>query len=724
MKEGVYVVFKLLNISYKKKMDIEKINDFVNCYSDVLHLDDELRQNIKVLIQNLVKKYSGLEKCVDIRQYDLSTHIIDPSNQNYGLEDFFLNRLMNNIITIKQNNNINHKGHYIPQFFLVELNDEKIDKQVNLKGYSEAELQVIKENARKKVIRHEIEHGLQATFLESSLEHYSQSYHKKMVKGLSRIRGGKYINQIRQTKPKTYNDREVVTKGFGTSYKNDEILIETFNETESIDMTGSRMVQRTQRYEGGNSFPVFNDESSNWEITNYGYMLKILLGKSETFEGMYFNPKKIMKIFNQRYGDIIKDAYKEMYKNQYGAVHITDFPIDILQKVMTNIRKTNSESEHLKLNAVLAKCLQRKIAITKEFDSIDDIKQQIEEFKEFVITNDDKEKNAGLEHNQIIAKIENSLVISRKCSNPDKLKEFWINGVKDNYDEYVEESYWERGLALLAEWQIGDKEVNSTISAISDNMKKKYNVVADFTANKGRVERGLHFHHLDVKGITIDKLAMFCIQNEDMDFNELNSLNVCIQKLGNTIQTNEDIEKLEFIKEKFNYICEVKKKTAIQTLKRAYRDKVQRMQQQKEKIIAIESLRDFLPESMLEVTQGEQIIAEQDIRIYDEMDNIFVLSQTEMSENLTNKYTQIQQSASRIKGMLTTMKISDEADGWKIDGEWTDEHDSNAFIADVEENISQKATISGINQETQYIKSKKRDKNKSEIGIARDEEWD
>jgi len=36
-------------------MDIEKINDFVNVYSDVLQLNDELRQNIKDLIQNLVK---------------------------------------------------------------------------------------------------------------------------------------------------------------------------------------------------------------------------------------------------------------------------------------------------------------------------------------------------------------------------------------------------------------------------------------------------------------------------------------------------------------------------------------------------------------------------------------------------------------------------------------------------------------------------------------------
>ena len=39
-------------------MDIEKINDFVNVYSGVLQLDDELRQNIQELIQNLVKKYS------------------------------------------------------------------------------------------------------------------------------------------------------------------------------------------------------------------------------------------------------------------------------------------------------------------------------------------------------------------------------------------------------------------------------------------------------------------------------------------------------------------------------------------------------------------------------------------------------------------------------------------------------------------------------------------
>ena len=65
------------------------------------------------------------------------------------------------------------------------------------------------------------------------------------------------------------------------------------------------------------------------------------------------------------------------------------------------------------------------------------------------------------------------------------------------------------------------------------------------------------------------------------------------------------------------------------------------------------------------------------------------------------------------------------------DIEWDDDSDRDddnsfigSFLEDVEENISQRATISGINQETQYIKSKTKDRSEHDIGIARDEEWD
>lgn len=61
---------------------------------------------------------------------------------------------------------------------------------------------------------------------------------------------------------------------------------------------------------------------------------------------------------------------------------------------------------------------------------------------------------------------------------------------------------------------------------------------------------------------------------------------------------------------------------------------------------------------------------------------------------------------------------------WDDDSDRDDDDDSfmGSFIEDVEENISQRATISGINQETQYIKSKTRNRSEPETGIARDEE--
>ena len=46
----------------------------------------------------------------------------------------------------------------------------------------------------------------------------------------------------------------------------------------------------------------------------------------------------------------------------------------------------------------------------------------------------------------------------------------------------------------------------------------------------------------------------------------------------------------------------------------------------------------------------------------------------------------------------------------------------NSVIENVEDSITQKATISGINQETQYVKSKTRERSEIETGITRDEE--
>lgn len=68
-------------------MSNEKVNKFIDVYSDELGLDDEIRQYLKELIPNLVLKYEGTN--VDIKRDNLSTYIINPNNENYCLEDFF-----------------------------------------------------------------------------------------------------------------------------------------------------------------------------------------------------------------------------------------------------------------------------------------------------------------------------------------------------------------------------------------------------------------------------------------------------------------------------------------------------------------------------------------------------------------------------------------------------------------------------------------------------------
>lgn len=129
--------------------------------------------------------------------------------------------------------------------------------------------------------------------------------------------------------------------------------------------------------------------------------------------------------------------------------------------------------------------------------------------------------------------------------------------------------------------------------------------------------------------------------------------------------------------------------------------------------------------------------------------SVLIRSKGEMEESDITEYIEsIKQTIIILRQLEPQLRenqeITDELEiaekemqqGTKVDAaewddiEWDDDFDRENgddsfrfFIADVEENISQKATISGINQETQYIKSKKRDRNKSEIGIARDEEW-
>ena len=49
-------------------MNKEKINDFIDVYSQELNLTEEIKQNLKELISNLVLKYQNAAKVVNIQK--------------------------------------------------------------------------------------------------------------------------------------------------------------------------------------------------------------------------------------------------------------------------------------------------------------------------------------------------------------------------------------------------------------------------------------------------------------------------------------------------------------------------------------------------------------------------------------------------------------------------------------------------------------------------------
>lgn len=111
-----------------------------------------------------------------------------------------MNRLFHNVVQVKMEESLgNHtKGHYVASSKMIELDNSKINSQIKFLGYSKKELQKIKAIARKKVIMHEFEHGMQAIFSVGKLSNQSEIMRQNIVKKLLEIDDGRYTEEIKQ----------------------------------------------------------------------------------------------------------------------------------------------------------------------------------------------------------------------------------------------------------------------------------------------------------------------------------------------------------------------------------------------------------------------------------------------------------------------------------------------------------------------------------------------
>lgn len=215
---------------------------------------------------------------------------------------FFLNRLINNIRTYSLDTKLDlsgNKGNYISSYQTLDLRSkESIRRMISkvLKGKMESVSEDVVSKATDKVVDHEIGHALQTAF--SGAIGTNDITFKTFIDGLNR----KYPKYFF-----SYNDLgfEPLTKeknGMKVSKRNDEYknardyyapnaylthIDEIFNEDEALYVAGINMPQMSYSVGGVFEKKVYNYDSSNFRITSYGRMMKILLGKKDAFRAMY-----------------------------------------------------------------------------------------------------------------------------------------------------------------------------------------------------------------------------------------------------------------------------------------------------------------------------------------------------------------------------------------------------------------------------------------------------
>ena len=257
------------------------------------------------------------------------------------------------------------------------------------------------------VFNHELGHALQTSFKGK----YGNNDNKYMqlINNLST----KYPNEFKLQA--TEEGLNTMQKGMIVTRKDDKSkdarnfysknayithLDEIFNEDEALRITGVNQPQFS--YDMGNGFSknIYNYQSSNYKITSYGKMMKIVMGEKLTFKAMYEDSIVAYEFFDQ-----FKDISDKIYHGKPPMFNILES--------LNKIKSESSLNESLKLDLFLTICLQRRVAhdlknpnLTQ--DDIDKIKNYTSEFNSQMTKN----PNLVTQQIQIISSIQN--MISKK----------------------------------------------------------------------------------------------------------------------------------------------------------------------------------------------------------------------------------------------------------------------------------------------------------------------
>ena len=580
-------------------MNKVKVNDLVSAYSKALGLDNNIKNILIELMENIITKYEKIVDYIPVSLDDSQVYLIKPINGKYSVEDFFLNRLMRNVWsyseinenTIKEGFVDEHtKGCYDASFNEVNINKIKLSNQLEkYKQYLGVNYLSMKSSAEKKVIMHEFEHGLQTRF-DNQLNVTNRSVYKSISDELLKL--GKYNDILNSYEilPKSLSDRNnYLSTGVYYSSYSDSLGIKTYknvdgydnlneilNETESLEMSNQSLYLNAI-LEDGNYYPFINPESSNSAITNYGYLIKILLGEQKTFEAMYLNPQILFETFNNKYTDI----FQTLYNSNNDAITILIEQLNVIK----NLHKTE---DILKLNEVFAKCLEYDINNDLKANISEDIlKSKIENFSKYVVRNNDLEKTKDLNHIKVLDDIKNNIINSKANENINDRNKTLINSLnKDllnskiklneysniSFKQYLEEAFYSfipdndfvelsNGATISIKQYLeeivftnAEKYGRNIENLINNTIKRNSTIIVDGEDNMINKENNNYQHYLDnimriIENRRKQKVNSIELTTEEKE-NIIFDIHENIKLMSKVIKSIDEISKI------FDYVIE------------------------------------------------------------------------------------------------------------------------------------------------------------------------
>lgn len=389
-------------MNFEQKLDI-----VINEIASVYNLNNEQANLVKQNIIKRVKMYRNMSPNFTNDEVKIVANSSD-------IGDFFINRLVTNIRNYDFDQTYNRdntlKGAYTSKNQALYVGNYKFIEDITLDKLKNRIQNVDPEMLRKaslNVFNHELGQALQTSFKGK----YGNNDNKYMqlINNLST----KYPNEFKLQA--TEEGLNTMQKGMIVTRKDDKSkdarnfysknayithLDEIFNEDEALRITGVNQPQFS--YDMGNGFSknIYNYQSSNYKITSYGKMMKIVMGEKLTFKAMYEDSIVAYEFFDQ-----FKDISDKIYHGKPPMFNILES--------LNKIKSESSLNESLKLDLFLTICLQRRVAhdlknpnLTQ--DDIDKIKNYTSEFNSQMTKN----PNLVTQQIQIISSIQN--MISKK----------------------------------------------------------------------------------------------------------------------------------------------------------------------------------------------------------------------------------------------------------------------------------------------------------------------